>query len=115
MSEEETLCECDRPDLGDDPHRHIFSAACIYWIAGRPSKERLIAAANKELPLTGESDRSDLSAEERDIEWDIDANLPLYTRDWLRYLNNFIAGYRIGDTTYHPDDVTIIRNVGPLA
>ena len=46
------------------------------------------------------------------VEWDIDANLPLYTRDYLKqsgYLRGVIVGYKIGDTVYSPEDVVIIR------
>ena len=44
------------------------------------------------------------------IEWDLDANLPLYTRDWLKYSRNFVLGYRVGPgrQLYHPDDVEIV-------
>lgn len=49
---EEKLCECDRPDLSDDPHRHEKDMACIYWLAGRPSQQRLVMAFEGELPLT---------------------------------------------------------------
>ncbi len=46
------------------------------------------------------------------VEWDIDSNLPLYTRDYLKqsgYLRGITVGYKIGDAVYNPDDVTIIR------
>lgn len=46
------LCECDRPDLADDPHRHERDVACIYWIAGRPSQVLRQLAADGRLPLT---------------------------------------------------------------
>ena len=34
---EAKLCECDRPDELENPHRHDFDVACVYWQAGRPS------------------------------------------------------------------------------
>ncbi len=34
---ENDLCECDRPDQRDEPHRHKIDVACVYWMAGRPS------------------------------------------------------------------------------
>jgi len=46
------------------------------------------------------------------VTWDIDANLPLYTRDYLKHLNDFVLGYRVGDRLYHPADVTIVANSG---
>lgn len=49
---------------------------------------------------------------EQPIEWDIDANLPLYTRDWLKNLDLFVHAYRIDGKLFHPDDVEIIRTNG---
>jgi hypothetical protein len=28
---DEDLCECDRPDERDNPHRHVRSFACELW------------------------------------------------------------------------------------
>ena len=39
MTDESHLCECGRPDELDNPHRHNFDWACVYWIAGEPSIE----------------------------------------------------------------------------
>lgn len=48
------------------------------------------------------------------IEWDIDANLPLYTRDFIKHLGEIVLGYRVpaDDKFYHPDDVEIVQNYG---
>jgi len=45
-------CECDRPDEADNPHRHTFDVACVYWIAGRPDLASRRAAFEGRLPLT---------------------------------------------------------------
>jgi hypothetical protein len=45
------MCECDRPDEADNPHRHTFDVACVYWIAGRPSLARRRAAAEGRRPV----------------------------------------------------------------
>lgn len=50
--------------------------------------------------------------EPKDVEWDIDANLPLYTRDYLRLE---VIGYKIKDNIYSPKDVTIIKKDYPAA
>lgn len=44
---EMNLCECDRPDQRDNPHRHILDIACVYWMAGRPSVEDRIDACRQ--------------------------------------------------------------------
>lgn len=49
---EDDLCECDRPDESDNPHRHERDMACVYWIAGRPKFELILGAFDGELPLT---------------------------------------------------------------
>ena len=36
---ERELCECDRPDELDNPHRHKFDVACVYWRASPSSVE----------------------------------------------------------------------------
>ena len=41
---ENSLCECDRPDQRDEPHRHTLDVACVYWMAGRPSVEDRVDA-----------------------------------------------------------------------
>lgn len=41
---ENKLCECDRPDQRDEPHRHTLDVACVYWMAGRPSVEDRVDA-----------------------------------------------------------------------
>jgi len=50
-------------------------------------------------------------AEEK-IDWDIDANLPLYTRDWLKHSGDFVSAYRVNGKLYHPDDVEIVLQSG---
>jgi hypothetical protein len=37
----EKLCECDRPDEKDNPHRHELSVACIYWERAKKAEEEL--------------------------------------------------------------------------
>lgn len=54
---DDDLCECDRPDRADDPHRHAFDVACVYWLAGRPSRERIVAAVERRLPLIPPGER----------------------------------------------------------
>lgn len=44
---EQDLCECDRPDERDNPHRHDKTMACIYWMAGRPSQADRIDACRQ--------------------------------------------------------------------
>lgn len=42
---EARMCECDRPDEADNPHRHNKDMACVYWLAGdKPDKRRIYAA-----------------------------------------------------------------------
>src|SRR6478736_8795061 len=41
-------------------------------------------------------------------EWDIDINLPMYTRDYLQWQKARLIGYKIGDDLYHPNDVGIL-------
>lgn len=54
---ENDLCECDRPDTLDDPHRHTLTVACIYWMAGRPSQaDRLDACRQLNLPDVGKDE-----------------------------------------------------------
>jgi len=38
---EEKMCGCDRPDKADDPHRHEFDVACLYFQAGSPTEDRI--------------------------------------------------------------------------
>lgn len=51
------LCECDRPDESDNPHRHKLDEACVYWIAGRPGSDAIKAAIEGRLPLTAPAQR----------------------------------------------------------
>lgn len=46
------------------------------------------------------------------IEWDIDAGLPLYTRDFIKYRKELVLAFRIGEELYSPDDVAIVMNLG---
>jgi hypothetical protein len=46
------------------------------------------------------------------IEWDVDANVPKYTRDWLRYS---VMGYKIGGKLYPPEAVEIVLPGGGIA
>ena len=42
---EAKLCECDRPDEADNPHRHEKDMACVYWLAGdKPDRDKVLAA-----------------------------------------------------------------------
>lgn len=44
---DDDLCECNRPDEADNPHRHTFDVACLYWLAGRPTPDDLKTAADQ--------------------------------------------------------------------
>lgn len=38
---EAKLCECDRPDESDNPHRHDKSEVCVFWAWIKPEIEKL--------------------------------------------------------------------------
>ena len=73
----------------------------VHWCTEAPS-----------LPVHVYTEQCSYCGMKRSVEWDVDANLPLYTRDYLKqsgYLRGIIVGYKIGDDTYSPEDVTIVR------